>query len=609
MTKRIVLLFFLNLLFVTSCFSQKNTVKNDSVKIYHDIHKYSQKGKFSKFVYRLFFRSSKLSETVTKAKKPDVKNDLTKFNGKIIRNINIKSLDPFGYSINDSTKVPKNSFEKFGNTIHIKTKKFTVKNLLLFKKNDVFDNLAIKESERLIRDQRYIRRVIINPKSISASSDSIDVDVTLLDSWSILPNGSLSSNQGNFTLRERNLLGLGHQINGNYKERFSDGYKAKSVSYSINNIKNSYISFNAIYDNDFDNNSRRIVSINRSFFSALTKWAGGLYFENRLQNEPFIISADSIVTNSLKSEFQEYWIGRSFKISNKTDYNSRTKRLITSLAYNKKIYSQVATKELDPTSFFSNETNIISQIGIASQKYYKDSFIFNYDIVEDVPYGEIAAITVGLQNKNDLTRLYLGSKVSQGKKYSFGYLSNSVEWGSFFHNGNPYQNTLKIELNYFSPLFQIGKWKTRQFIKPSYIWGNNRDLSQKDLVDLEGKNGIIGFTDLLKGTQRWVLSLQTQTYSPGSWKGFRFSPYLNLTMGSISEKNENLLSSKVYSKIGIGLLINNDYLVFNSFQISFSYYPTIPFEGTNIIKTNSFENDDLSLPQFRLSKPYHIRYQ
>ena len=117
MIKKIVLLFLLNLFFSASCFSQKNTIKKDSVKIYHDIHKYSQKGKFSKFVYRLFFRSSKLNEKINKSKETVVKNEKVKFNGKIIRNINIKSLDPFGYSIDDSTKIPKNNFEKFVQTL------------------------------------------------------------------------------------------------------------------------------------------------------------------------------------------------------------------------------------------------------------------------------------------------------------------------------------------------------------------------------------------------------------------------------------------------------------------------------------------------------------
>lgn len=605
-----LLLLLLNLFFCTTCLAQQDTIKKDSLKLYHDIHKYSQKGKFSKFVYRLFFRSSKLKETTQKSVvQPTVKNDFIKFNGKIIRNIEITALDPFGYSIEDTTRVPKNKFEKIGNTIHIKTKKFTVRNLLLFKKNDSFDNLAIRESERLIRDQRYIRRVTINPVPIANNPDSIDIKVILLDSWSILPNGSLSSDQGRFSLQERNLLGLGHRIRGNYQERFSDGYTAKSGSYSINNIKNSYISINAIYDNDYDNNSRRVLSINRNFFSALTKWAGGIYFENRFQNEPFFITNDSLVTSALKTEFQEYWVGKSFKLSNKNDYNSRTTRLITSIAFNKKKYLQTAPTTIDSTSFFSSESNAMFQIGITSQKYFKDSFVFNYDIVEDIPFGQTVAVTLGYQDKNKTDRLYLGSKLSYGKKYSFGYLSSTAEWGSFFYQGNPYQNTLKVGLIYFSPLFHVGKWKTRHFIKPSYVWGNKRDASEKDRINLEGNNGILGFTNLLKGTQKWVVSLQTQTYSPGSWKGFRFSPYINITMASLSESTQHLLTSKVYSKFGIGLLINNDYLVFNSFQISFSYYPVIPFEGIDIIKTNSFENDDLSLPEFRLSKPYHIRYQ
>ncbi|VXB05847.1 conserved hypothetical protein [Flavobacterium sp. 9AF] len=605
--KNILILLFI--LFFIPSFSQKNSRENDSVKIYHDIHEYAKKGKFSKFVYRLFFRSSQLNHSNNTSSTEAFKNDLITYDGRIIREIHIKTLDPFGFSIDDTTKVPNNKLEKIGNSIHAKTKQFTIKNLLLFKKNDPFDNLVIKESERLIRSQRYVRRVTIHPKEILTSQDSIDIDVIVLDSWSILPNGSLSSDQGKFTLKERNLLGTGHQINGTYKERFTDKNNAKSLSYTINNIKNSYLSFNAIYDNDYDNNSQRAFSLNRNFFSALTKWAGGIYFQNKSQNEFFTISIDSSVINPIKSETQEFWMGRSFKISNKEDYDSRTKRIITSLTYNKKNFLERPSITLDPSSYFSNETNVIMQLGYVSQKYFKDSYIFNYDIIEDVPYGEIFGLNIGYQNKNGTSRLYLGSTMAYGKKFDFGYFSSRIEWGSFFHQGNPYQNTLKFESHYFSPLFRLKRWKIRQFIKPSFVWGNHRDTSQKDVINLEGQNGIQGFTDLLTGTKKWALSLQTQMYSPNSWKGFRFSPYVTISMGSISEKNKNLLHEKVYPKVGIGVLINNDYLVFNSFQVSFSYYSNIPFEGNNIIKTNSFENDDLTLPLFSLSKPYHITYQ
>jgi hypothetical protein len=54
--------------------------------------------------------------------------------GKVIRNISIVTLDPFGYSDIDTTVNPKNWAERTGNRLHLKTKKLAIKKLLLFKK-------------------------------------------------------------------------------------------------------------------------------------------------------------------------------------------------------------------------------------------------------------------------------------------------------------------------------------------------------------------------------------------------------------------------------------------------------------------------------------------
>lgn len=594
------------------CFSQNEKQENDSTTVYHDIQNFSKKNNFSKFFYKLIFRPSalekKVIKTVSKPSRPLKKNN--HYNGKVIRNIKINTLDPFGYSITDSLKKPKKTFEKFGNKVHIKSKNFTIRNLLLFKKNDRYDDLLIQESERLIRSQRYTRRVAIETIELETTKDSVDIVVNVLDSWSLIPNGSISSNQGSFNLKERNVLGLGHQIYGKYKERFSDNENAISGQYTINNIKNTYLRFDLNYDNDFDNNSRRSLSLSRNFYSPLTKWAGGLYFENQLQNEYFNqIIIDSSIISTVRTEYQDFWIGRSFKVFNQSDYNFRTTKLITSITYNKRDYFDKPDINLDPEFYFSNEKNTIIQIGLSSQKYYKDKFIFNYDITEDVPFGQIAALNFGYQEKNEVSRLYFGIKLAYGKKFKFGYLSGFTEWGNFFNNGIAQETAFRLEFNYFTNLLPLGKWKFRQFVKPSYIWGNNRNLSEKDKLTLNENLGIQGFNSPIIGTQKWLLNLQTQTYSPGSWYGFRFSPYLNATFGALSNSNKNLFNSKIYSKFGIGVLINNDYLVFNSFQISFSYYPTIPFEGDNIIKTNSFENTDLSLPSFQLTKPSYIEYR
>ncbi|WP_300097128.1 hypothetical protein [Flavobacterium sp.] len=64
-----------------------------------------------------------------------------------------------------------------------------------------------------------------------------------------------------------------------------------------------------------------------------------------------------------------------------------------------------------------------------------------------------------------------------------------------------------------------------------------------------------------------------------------------------------------FSQIGIGFLITNNYLVFRNFQISLAFYPTIPGNGNNIFKTNSFETTDFGFQDFGLDKPRTVIYK
>lgn len=189
--------------------AQENQIQKDTSKGYRAIEKYSKKRKFTKFVHKLIFHSVEL-EKVTKSnfQKTQSKNYLA-FEGKIIRNIEIKTLDPFGYSDTDTTKLPKNFIEKAGNSLHIKTKQLAVKNLLLIKKNKPLDSLLMKESERLIRSQRFARSVTSEMKLVA--QDSVDVYVTILDSWSLAPDISPTATKTKFYLREKNVFGLGHE--------------------------------------------------------------------------------------------------------------------------------------------------------------------------------------------------------------------------------------------------------------------------------------------------------------------------------------------------------------------------------------------------------------
>ena len=583
--------------------------KADSISIYQDINDLSKRNKFSRFVYKLIFRESALKAENLIPSKPKKEEKVVKKHqeGKIIRNITIETLDPFGFSVTDEKKLPKRKLEKFGNSVHLKTKEVTIRNIMLFRKHDKLDAKLLLESERLIRSQRYIREVTIVPVDIPKNKDSIDIKIRVLDSWTLIPTGSLSSTESSAKLTERNILGFGHLISGNIKNRFDTRERAVYAQYSINNIKDTYFRFDLDYANEFNNDSKRSININRPFYSVIAKNAGGFYFENSLRTEQFPV-LDTISLQNVSYDFQEYWYGRAFKINSKSNPERYFTNLILALTYNQKVFGRMPEATLDPSNYFSNEKNWIGMIGVSKQKFYQDTFVFNYNITEDIPYGENIALIIGHQEKNSNSRMYTGLSVSYGKKYSFGYASGFAEWGSFYDAGFTEQTTFRLGLNYFSPLINLGSWRFRQFIKPTYVWGNNRDESFKDRLIFFEEDGLPGFNSRLNGTQKWTLSFQTQSYIPGSWYGFRFSPYLNMTLGSLANE-KTLFSSKVYSKFSIGALINNDFLVFNSFQISFSYYPTIPFEGDGINKFNSLENTNLSLYDFQLSKPAYIRYE
>ncbi len=91
--------------------------------------------------------------------------------------------------------------------------------------------------------------------------------------------------------------------------------------------------------------------------------------------------------------------------------------------------------------------------------------------------------------------------------------------------------------------------------------------------------------------------------------GFRVNPFVNFTAGVIGNEQNKLYDSRLYTKFGLGVLLYNDYLVFNSFQFSVAFYPSIPDRGSNLFMTNTIQNNDFVLPDFQVGKPDVVPYE
>ena len=136
---------FLIFYFTVNCAVAQITeaTKSDSIRIYNDIESYSKQSKFRKIVYKIFFKPAKpLPHTKQKIiikKDRRLSPSFAPFQDKIIRNIHVTTLDPFGYSILDTAVYPDKFISKLGNTLHKKTLSLTINNLLLIKTNKPFD--------------------------------------------------------------------------------------------------------------------------------------------------------------------------------------------------------------------------------------------------------------------------------------------------------------------------------------------------------------------------------------------------------------------------------------------------------------------------------------
>jgi hypothetical protein len=610
--RHIVILLLVSIMFCRTITAQEATEKKDSAELYRNIESYSKKSRFKTSIFRLFFKpvtpATGKKAAVKKRYRKLIQKPYNSFEGKAIRKIEVVTQDPFGFSVTDTSTGKQNFFIKAGNSLHVKTKGITIQNLMLIHKNTPFNSLRVKESERLIRNQNYVHDVTFNVVQSGTNGDSVDILIRELDYWSIIPQGSLSHSGYNIGLTDRNFLGTGHEFRDIYKSDKTNDVNTFISDYFIPNFRNTYISSNLHYEINSDRYFNRSIKIDRPFFSPLAKWGAGVSFASRFKRDSLNYPDTAYIPLNLKFKTGDFWIGFARQIFFNNSEDDLLSNLTFTLRYLRIRYSVKPLQPYNALNAYSNEDFVLGEIGISSRKYVQDKFIFKFGIIEDVPVGKYIGLTGGYQIKSASRRQYAGIRFSNATYYQWGYLSSNLEFGTFFNAAHFQQSVLAARIDYFSGLFEIGKWKFRQFVKPQFTLGMNM-LSYDSLTLKEGY-GLNGFnSNALTGTRRMLVTIQTQSYAPWYLLGFRFGPYLTYTIGMLGDSKSGFRSSKAYSQLGIGVLIKNEFLRFSNFQISISFYPVIPGVGRNVYKMNSYRTTDFGIHDFDIGKPSVVAFR
>ncbi len=582
---------------------QKISNEQRSKNFYDSIYRKFHRSQFAKLLYDLAFVAPpdlKLPDTVQKIRSD---SPFDKYEGKVIRTITIKSLDPFGTSVVDTTSSAISGVGKALNTVHIETRAYIIRRQLLFKPGDLVDPIRFGENIRIIRDLSFISSANILISQPDPENDSVDVTVITKDVWSIgFDVPVITPNRVVFRLYDANFLGTGDRFSNTFS---MEPYRAPffrwdGASYIFSNIGGSFIDANIHFNQDDDRNLNIGGGFQRTFFTIMTRWAGGLDFE---YNELVNIHSEELKDIAYYTD-QNLWLGQAFLLKNR---KVPTRFILSEAAYWRNFSSRPAVS-VDSNSAYYNRIQTFAGFSFSRNNYYVSDYIFRFGLPENVPYGRLVQLLLGPEWNDFYSRVYAGFTLAGGDYFgTAGYFSGSFKIGGYIYNFNYEDAVMKLNLIYMSPLFprKSDRYRFRTFFSSDYKVGFNLRTNNKAQVDLNRDLAIskIGNDSVFSGTQLLAGNLRMIMYTPWFFYGFKFGLMLHLQGGFISIGDESLFRQPFYTGIGTGILIRNDNLIFPTVTISFYIYPNHP-EGVPLLQVNFLQNATYNFPDFNVSQPH-----
>ncbi len=572
-------------------------------------HKWSEKASKRKWSHNLF---DLLFDPPDQDKLPVIKTERSvtpykPYEGRKIRHIYVKNNKPFGSSIFTDTITADNWFERTGNTLHTLTREKHIKNFLTIKEGDLIDPIQIADNEILIRALSYIDdvRLLI----VEGDQQSVDLWVIVKDAFAW--GGSYQAHDidaHRVKIYNKNLWGRGHRFQ-NYIRYDPDKSVELShtANYEIANIQGSFIRAEAHYENSYHKRELGFSAV-RDFVDYKTKYAAGLDIRN-VKDADAVLSNDLVTfENTIDYFYVDVWGGYSLKYNlPKRDRYARYRKVLTA-RMSQTNYSNQLFVSPDSNRFLSSATCFLLGFNTSKRRLYQSNLIYNYGKTEDIPYGRLAQILLGYEYDQFEGKAYLGfnyENAHYSEKHK-NYYHYGLSAGSFLNGGGFREGFVQTSARYISRLYGKKDTKHRHFLTMEYLKGFNISY---DFVKIDEGQGFANFeSGQATGTKRFKANLENVFFTPHTLAGFRIVLHSNIDIGMTGSKNTFLLGNEFYAGIGGGIRLRNDNFVFETFQISFSYFPIVPNDLRHFVfdisSIRSREFNDL-----RIKKPevLHIR--
>ena len=447
---------------------------------------------------------------------------------------------------------------RLANKLHIRTRPQVIERTLLFKTGERLSVQKIEETERLLRNNRYLYDVVI--KAVKVEHGIVDIDVATKDTWSIDVGGSYSRSGGNnktsFGAKDYNLFGTGLRVG---YARTSDADRKGSefeVSYAQAFDGWTRVNFSS---GNFDDGKRKVAAIVRPFYSLDTRWAASASWIQNDRIDSIYNAGDTIAQYQHQQQIAEVSGGWSPGL-----LNDWAQRFTVGALYRDDRYGK--------------KTGAIAPLPLPVNQDTRAPF-FRYELIEDQ--------FVKLKNRDQINRpeffvLGFNAKLQVARTLT-GWGSSQAAWLASAVVSNGFEDrakrTLLVSAVYDRRIATTGELMsqtggTMRYYIPNgssalfYVAISGDHLSGGGIADqllLGGNNGLRGFPSRYQtGVNRALATIEQRVYT--DWYPFRLFRIGGAAFVDHGRAwgglNQNTIRSGWLSDAGIGLRVALDRAAF-----------------------------------------------
>lgn len=443
---------------------------------------------------------------------------------------------------------------RLANRAHMTTRPHIIRQQLLFHPGDRLSKQTIEESERILRENRYLQTVSIEP--VQRADGVVDVNVKTSDTWTLMPKISLSrsggKNKSALGIKETNLLGSGVAVEALYRSDVDREYRTLKVT--DRNLGSSWYGLTGIFENNSDGYTRSL-SIIRPFYSLQSTHALGFSGLNNDQTDFYYDRGEEI--GQYRHETRQYEI---FGGWSKGLQNGWARRYTTGIAIDQHRFSPVPGSPGANIPLPADRQFAYPFIGfeLVQDRFLKSS---NYDQInrtEDVFLGTRLAARLGLAvsdpNSNGNTWL-LNASAQTG----FGDVDNTALLLSGSVDTRIASDGLQnLLLSAFASYYRRQSEHRLLYASLGISYGENLDLDQ--FLGLGGDTGLRGYPLRYQtGDKRALLTLEQRYFTDWyPWRLFRIGGAVFFDIGRAwGDSPAGRADDRLLKNLGAGLRIGN----------------------------------------------------